>query len=202
MEEPIDISSDSKDNLSDSEQTEAVAAPERNFVTTGLMKGLAVTALLVVGVMALVAGASGAGSGSFLGSVSRLMINNNIITTFGHGAGGGITIALDFLVKSPIAWATMAVGGALGVYHEYKNDLKQTAAAPDTEDHAKICQLTQELELQKTMNKALAASQETVKAPEKRDSIYLANSTVQDATFRASELKRRVDAVNGPTNYL
>ena len=223
---------------------EAAAAPEsKPFFTSGMVKGLLITAAVVVGVMALVGAAFGLGD-----SIGTLNVNGALMGNLESGMAAGIEKGLDFLIKAPLGWATLAAGSAAGVYHEYLASKQEVITAPDPVDQTKIRELTQELEMQKTLNQELVesqaktmeqapvATQPAAVAPEakpadvqpveakpaavtnnsattnidqktlvvannettingKTDSIYLANSTIQDRSFRASELKRRVETV-------
>lgn len=183
----------------------APAAQEnKNFVSNGVLKGLAVTALVIIGVMALVAGGMG------LGSPHELRVDGALMTTFEQGAMEGLKTGLRFLVE-PLGLAALGVGAAFGVVREHRIAKEQAAAAPDSESQKKVVELSQELEFQKTLNQELVhahekapeagkdvvlASPEANKANDKQDSIHIAGSVIQDSHFRASELKRRVERTN------
>ena len=177
---------------------------DKSFLKSGFIKGVVIAALALVVGFALVTGGHGAGA-SVLGPLSQFQVDGSIITTFENGFGHGIGIALDFLIKSPIAWATMAVGGVMGIGYDYSVALSKEASAPDSEAHKKIIELTKELEFQKCLNTPLVGAPDktadkTPDAPktakEAEDYFYRTGQLIEDKDFRASELKRRVDIGN------
>lgn len=170
------------------------AAPEKkSFFTSGLVKGLAVTAIAIVGIVALVAGAMGAG---YMGGLTYGSIP---VHGFEEGAARGIEKALSFLFTTPFGYAALGIGSALGIYREYKHSKLEIAAAPDSQEHAKLLQLTQELQMQKGLTQQLVnARAQTVETPaplpEKQpNGNALPGSVIEAPEFSACELKRRAE---------
>jgi hypothetical protein len=88
----------------------------KRFSASGFGKGIIYTALIVVGVMTLVAGAMGTGD------IGNLRVDGSLMTTFQDGAIEGMKKAGEFLSSSIMGWATLLVGGAAGSYNESKNN--------------------------------------------------------------------------------
>ncbi len=192
-------------------------APKRFF------RNLAITALVVIGVLALVSGTMGAGL------IGGLTVTGIPVTTFEAGVAVGISKAIEFMTASWIGAGVVAGVAAFKTWRDGKN--AAAAANPpvaDTSEHDKVLALTQALEQQKTLTLQVAAAKaqpqptlektttssettttqaqvqpiadpakEVVKEPVKElvknDGIYLPGSIIQGANFRASELKRRVE---------
>lgn len=224
MVKPIDKTNELPESTAVAQPQDQAAAPaetpqptpaSRGFISSGILKGLAVTALVIVGVMALVAGSMG------MGSPGNLSVDGTLMTNFEQGAYEGLKTGLSFLTTN-LGLASLAVGAAFGVAREHKIVQKEAAAGPDSEEHTKVLALTQELELQKSINQELVdakanavatpetqaqapaaadqkpvvlANNEANKPAEKTEGIHIAGSIIADNNFRASELKRRVERV-------
>jgi len=200
--DPIEVQQESP-KPQDAVAAAPAPAEARGVIAGGLLKGLAITALAIVGVMALVAGGMG------MGSPVSLTVNEGLITTFGQGAAEGLSVGLKFLTTN-LGLAALGMGAAFGAVSAHNSAREAALAAPDAADKTRVMELTKELEQQKSLNQLLvnAKTAETPAAaradgvapaaaeaatPEKKDSIHIAGSVIKDRNFCASELKRRVE---------
>jgi hypothetical protein len=171
----------------------------QKVAASGFGKGLLLTGLLVIGVMALVAGYMGAGGTLAVGAAH--------ITTFEGGFGAGISKALEFLT-SGLGLATLGIGGTLGAVSEVRGHQHKIAAA---ESERLAMEYQRKLELEKMKNRQ--PEQQPEKKAEKPakehhhhhhhehpmhdkqqdDGIYVKGSIIKDSTFCAAELKRRTE---------
>lgn len=185
----------------------------QSVAASGFGKGLLLTGLVVVGVMALVAGYMGAGGTLWVGAAH--------MTTFEGGFGAGISKALQFLV-SGLGLATLGIGGTLGAVSEVRSHQHKLAAA---ESERLAMEHQRQLELEKMKNREPHCAPQCAPEPpaekhvhhhhhydaapaqpkepkenirehpmydrEQDSSIYVKGSIIKDETFCAAELKRR-----------
>lgn len=171
----------------------------REFGAGSFAKGAAITALVVIGVTALVAGYMGANSG--------LAVNNSLITTFERGFGEGISKAIEFLTHG-LGIATLAAGGAVGVASDImKNQHKQAALESErlaaeykrsreqgkerTQNQSQSQQSTTEIKETTRTTQETAPAKEKTSAPTQDKGIYVKGSITKTTEYMAAELKRR-----------
>jgi len=125
----------------------------KDFSATGFGKGLIVTAVVVVAVLALIAGTMGTGA------LGGLKIDEIRVPNFEIGFDRGITKAFEFLAH-PFGWATMATGGLIGSYLQSKRN-KELIARDDADRAAKEREPSLAKERQQDLQKDSASTRET-----------------------------------------
>lgn len=125
----------------------SVVTKVRELSAGSFVKGLLLTAVAVVGVMALV--------GGFLGANDALNVGGVAARTFESGMGVGIDTAFKFLT-SGMGLLTLGVGGAVGIGAEVLGNQKKLAAE-ETErlklEHQRIREQQLSQEIQKLKHK-------------------------------------------------
>lgn len=125
----------------------------RKFAAGGFFKGLLITAALVVGVMAVVAGTMGTGV------IGGLAVGGIPVLTFEAGFAEGMSKGLEFLTSSALGWATLAAGGLLGSYWSVRKNQAKEQSAAENDRHAKLLELTQGVDQQKSQQQSMEQQQ-------------------------------------------
>jgi|GEM_PF-6037750 len=133
-------------------------APKKSWLGK-FIKGALITAAVVMGVMAIVAGTMGAGA------IGGLAVSGIPVLTFEEGVAAGLSKGFEFLTGSVLGWATMAVGGIGGAYLSARKEQQQAHAPAEAERRAKLMELTQGVEQQQKIETAPEKPVEKAAAP-------------------------------------
>ena len=140
--------------MSETNEVPTEAPPERKTLWTrtkyffggGFGKGMLITALIFIGVMAVM-------GGTLVGSeaLGGLSVDWIPVGTIENGISAGISKTLEFFAKTYVGWATLAAGGLVGAYVEkhYNKELNEKEAALNAaKEHEKSLQMALQKKLQ------------------------------------------------------